>query len=707
MGMAKGEFLLEVRCEEIPARMLVPGIRQLATRVFEELTARNLMPKEVETGFTPRRLTLILKGLPQGEADRTEEMVGPPVRVAFDEAGEPTRAAIGFAERCGVEPAELRRVETDKGEYVAAEKTTIGRPTPQVLAELVPQVLKELSWAKTMRWGTSEGPWVRPVHGLLALYEGEVVPFELFGLRSGATTVGHSVHAPRSFAVRGAADYRRKLLRRGVEVRFEERKKLLWDRLRELGGELDGEPVEDPWLLDKLAAICGVPGVTGGRFDRGFLQLPREVLITSLRDHQSAFSMESEGRLVPGFLTVMDREDDPAGRIRAGNEWVVEARLADARFFYDEDRKRKLADRIGDLEHLTFQADLGSYADKADRIGRLTEVLCEVLGEAGGTPVELEPAKEASRLLKVDLTTEMVKEFTSLQGIMGGVYARDEGYPDEVWQAVYDQYLPAATDDEIPRGGVGRLTAVADRMDTLVGIFGLGLIPTGSRDPFGLRRAAQGVVRIVLEGELPLDLDLVAARSVLLYGDRLERGGEEILADLRPFLQDRVRHVLGLEGFAYDSIEAALAVSASDLPDLRARVEAVHRVREEPAFLSVVLAAKRIANIVKDADEHELDEALLKEEAEKELYRSANDLRSRIESAEAAGDYEGCLRAIGEFAESLDRFFVEVLVMDENREIRFNRVALLQSIQRLISRTARLTEVVVDRAEHRQKTGRR
>ena len=699
--MPPGEFFLEVRCEEIPARMLQPAIRELASRLFEELMALNLAPREVQSGFTPRRLALTLKGLPGHEPDREEELIGPPARVAYGVDGEPTPAALGFAKKCGVPPEDLSRVETEKGEYVAARRRVAGRPTPEVLAALVPEIVRGLSWAKTMRWGVSEGPWVRPVHGVVAIFEEAVVPFELFGVASGDTTIGHPVLSRRRFRVIGGADYRRKMARRGIEVRFEARKQKLLARMVELAETAGGELEPDEALLDKLAAMCGTPGIVLGQFDPLYLTLPKEVLVTSLRDHQSAFTVQSNGNLLPCFLTVMDRPDDPAGRVRAGNEWVVEARLADARFFYDEDRKRLLNERLADLEHLTFHARLGSYADKARRITQLSEVLCNVLGWGE----ELEAAKRAALLLKVDLTTEMVKEFTSLQGIMGGVYARQQGEPEEIWQAIYEQYLPASGGGPIPRGRVARITSLADRIDTLVGIFGLGLIPTGSRDPFGLRRAAQGVVRIVLEGDLPLDLDLVAARAVLLYDDRLEKSGEEILATLRPFLDDRVRHLLGRQGYAYDSIEAALAVSSRHLPDLKARVDAVHRVREEPSFLSVVLAAKRIANIIKDSPDQTLDETLFREQAERDLYEAAQTMRAEVEAAEAAGEYESCFRRIADLAEVLERFFVEVLVMDENRQLRFNRIALLQSIQRILSRTARLTEVVVDRAEHRKRSG--
>src|SRR5436305_1258483 len=629
-GEYSGEYLLEVRSEEIPVRMLEPGVRELATRVFEELMARGIGPREVETGVTPRRLVQNLSGLPEREPDREEQVMGPPVRAAFGADGAPTPALLGFAKRTGLEPDQLARVKTDKGEYLAATRKIEGRPTRDVLAEIVPRILTGISWAKTMRWGSGEGPWVRPVHGVVSLLDGEVVPFELFGIKAGHESEGHPTLSQGVFGVSSVEDYRRHLAARAIEVRPAERNRMLHEAMLSRAEALGGRLVEDPALLDKLTAICEIPGVMEGRFGDAFLELPAEVLSTSLRDHQSALTVAApngDGKLLPYFLTVMDRPDDPIGRARSGNEWVVAARLADARFFYGEDRKLPLAERAEQLQRLNFHEKLGSSAAKTDRIVALAAAICDQLGWGAEKP----QAVDAARLLKVDLTTEMVKEFTSLQGIMGGIYAREEGLPEAVWQAIYDQYMPASADDRIPRGRAGQVVGLADRMDSLVGIFGLGLIPTGSKDPFGLRRAAQGVVRIALEGGLPVDLEAVAAKAASLYGDRLTRTPEQILEDLRPFLADRIRYILGLAGYAYDEIEAALAVGVSNLPDLRARVDALHKVREEAAFLSVVLAAKRIANIVKDAAEAPLDESLLEEPAERELIRAFAGLRSDIE----------------------------------------------------------------------------
>src|SRR5436305_6815066 len=707
-GDYSGEYLLEVRSEEIPARMLEPGVKELATRVFEELMARGIAPREVETGFTPRRLVLILAGLPEREADREEQVMGPPVRAAFGADGAPTPALLGFAKRTGLGPDQLARVKTDKGEYLAATRKIEGRPTRDVLAEIVPRILTGISWAKTMRWGNGEGPWVRPVHGVVSLLDGEVVPFELFGIKAGHESEGHPTLSQGVFGVSSVEDYRRHLAARAIEVRPAERRRALHEAMLARAGELGGRLVEDPALLDKLTAICEIPGVMEGRFGDAFLELPAEVLSTSLRDHQSALTVAArdsenngDGKLLPYFLTVMARPDDPIGRARSGNEWVGAARLADARFFYGEDRKLPLAERAEQLQRLNFHEKLGSYAAKTERIVALSAAICDQLGWGAEKP----QAVDAARLLKVDLTTEMVKEFTSLQGIMGGIYAREEGLPEAVWQAIYDQYMPASAEDRIPRGRAGQVVGLADRMDSLVGIFGLGLIPTGSKDPFGLRRAAQGVVRIALEGNLPVDLEQVAVEAARLYGDRLTRGVEAILEDLRPFLDDRIRYLLGSAGYAYDEIEAALAAGVSSLPDLRARVAALHAVRGEADFLSVVLAAKRIANIVKDAAEAPLDEALLAEPAEKELAAAFQGLRSDIEEAAAAGDYERCLRRIADLAPVLDRFFIQVLVMAEDPQVRRNRIALLQAIGRAVPRTAKLTEVVVDKAEARAKAG--
>jgi glycyl-tRNA synthetase beta chain len=663
---------------------------------------------------------VVLSGLPVREKDRETIEVGPPASAAFDASGKPTAAAEGFARKVGVEVAALGRRVFGKadfartgvkaeGERVYVERTIAGRDTREVLAALVPRTLGELGWAKTMRWGSGTGPWVRPVHGVVALFDGEIVPFELFGVAAGRTTAGHPTLSPERFDVLSAADWRERLGALGIVPEPERRREQLLAGMRERAKAAGGRLVEDGTLLDKLAAICEIPGVLEGSFDDALLELPREVLRTSLADHQSALVVERpDGRLAPLFLTVMDRPDDPAGRVRAGNEWVVAARLADAAFFWQKDRSAPLEAGVGRLEGLAFHEKLGHYGSKRSRLDAMTSHWAKwtKLGEEDTRQV-----CRAVQLLKVDLTSEMVREFTSLQGVMGGIYAREDGEADAVWQAVYDQYLPAGADDPLPRGRIGRLVALADRADSLVGFFGLGQIPTGSKDPYGLRRAALGIVRLLLEGELPLGLEQVA-RSAFRQHVSLKLGEDECWSKLKPFFEDRVRYLLGSKGFAHDEIEAGLGATGTPLENLRElerRVRAIHEVRDRADFLSVVLSFKRLNNILRDAADGSLpaepDPSKLGSAAEQALVEARRALDGELAAARSAGDPGRALESIGRFAEPLDRFFVDVLVMDPDPEVRRQRLALLAAVRRSIAAVADLSAVVVDKAELRGRAG--
>ena len=730
----KGELLLEIRAEEIPARMLPGAVQELGTRLFEELMSRGLSPKSLDSAFTPRRLVLILRGLPNKERDRQEEVLGPPVKNAFDAAGKPTAAVAAFAKKCEVAEADLRIVEAAKGkigrtvrtfaeqlaqpagaspagggEYLAATRSIVGRETVALLAELLPKILIALTWQKTMRWGAGTGPWVRPVHGVVALFEGQVVPFELFGIQAGRESAGHSTLSPKSFPVKGVEDYLAALGRLGIVVFPAERKRLLGERMAERARALGGELVEDAALLDKLAAICEIPGVMEGSFDRSLCALPREVLATSLRDHQSALTVERDGALLPVFLTVMDRPDDPAGRVRAGNEWVVAARLADAKFFFEKDRSQALADRREGLAKLTFQEKLGSYAEKSARLVKLSEAIAAAAGVGDAAAV-----RSAAELLKVDLGTDMVKEFTDLQGVVGGLYARAEGAPEAVWQAIYDQYRPAGAKDALPRGAVGQVMALADRLDTLAGFFGLGLIPTGSKDPFGLRRAALGVVRLALEGELEVDLEAALRVAFGLLHDKLPAkgvvsGGASVpspnvpleqtkaFGSLVEFLRDRLTHVLGERGFAYDEVAAAMGADggALDFRGVAARAAALQNARQEPGFAVVAQAAKRIANITKGSEAFTFTGAFCSLDAEAALWTASETLHEEILEARTKRDFARGLSSVAKLAAPLETFFKDVMVMDPDERLRQNRIALLQSIQSEIRWLADLSQIVV------------
>ncbi len=737
-----GELLLEVRAEEIPARMLPGAVQELGTRLFEELMSRGLSPASLDTAFTPRRLVLILRGLPGKEKDRTEEVLGPPVKNAFDAQGKPTAAVAAFAKKCEVEVGELRIVEAAKGkigrtlrtfteqlaqpaagsaagggEYLAATRSIIGRATVALLAELLPKILIALTWQKTMRWGSGTGPWVRPVHGVVALFEGQVVPFELFGIQASRETAGHATLSPKSFPVKGVEDYLASLGRLGIVVFPAERKRLLLERMTGRAAALGGVLVEDSSLLDKLAAICEIPGVMEGAFSPELCALPREVLATSLRDHQSALTVEKDGALLPVFLTVMDRPDDPVGRVRAGNEWVVAARLADAKFFFEKDRSVALADRRAGLAKLTFQEKLGSYAEKSARLVALSAAIAKAAGIADGGSVAA-----AAELLKVDLGTDMVKEFTDLQGVVGGLYARAEGAAEPVWQAIYDQYRPAGAKDALPRGAVGQVTALADRMDSLAGFFGLGLIPTGSKDPFGLRRAALGVVRLALEGAVDVDLLAALGTAMDLLEEKLSVKGDVITAAaeassrrgsvrggvgkdvtlrmLTEFLRDRLTHVLGERGFAYDEIAAAMGADggALDFRDIAARAAALQSARQEPDFAVVAQAAKRIANITRGMEPFPFTGAFCTLEAEIALWKASENLKREVLEAKGRRDFAAGLQSVGKLAAPLELFFKDVMVMDPDERLKQNRIALLQSIQSEILWLADLSQVVIERS---------
>jgi len=698
-----GELLLEVRTEEIPARMLSGAAKELATRVFEVLMARGVPPREVEAGFTPRRLWLILKGLPEKEEDRRVVEVGPPVSVAFDGEGRPTKAGEGFARKFGVEVSELGRRDfsgepgaATKGERVVLEREVGGEPTADILRDLLPSALVGLSWAKTMRWGSGVGPWVRPVHGVVALLDGEVLDFELFDVASGRTTVGHPTLSPESFDVDSAEAWRAALAERGIEPSADRREERLRSGMVAAAEAAGGTLVDDPALLAKLAAICEIPGVLEGRLDDALLGLPREVLVTSLRDHQSALTVEKDGALLPLFLTVMDRPDDPKGRVRAGNEWVVAARLADAVFFWDKDRKVRLEERKAALDGLAFHRDLGSYSEKGTRLVALAS---ELAAQAGLEADESKALLRAASLAKFDLVTEMVREFTDLQGVMGGIYAREQGESEAVWSAVSDQYLPASADDELPRRRVGRLLALADRLDTLVGFFALGSVPTGSKDPFGLRRAATGAVRLLLE-EPGIDLPAACASAHGGYAVGLTKSADEAWALLRPFFEDRTRHLFELEGFAYDEIEAALrrpGETLASVAETRARVEALHEARREEGFVAVAQAAKRIENITRDQPACELHAERLALDAETALFEALTRFSEARRSALEEGSFVAGLRAVGALAPTLERFFDEVMVLDPDPEKRSNRLALLQRLGAEIGELADLSQLVIER----------
>ena len=687
-------FLLELRTEEIPANALPGARKQLAAGMGRVLTEAGFDNATVRVLSTSRRLVAMIDGLPERQADRTERLTGPPTKIAFAEDGSPTKAAEGFAKKAGVAVGELETESTEKGDYLAATVVHQGRATTEILSEAVPAVLAAMRFPKMMRWGLGENFFVRPVHGLVAILDDAVVPMKAFGVSSCRETVGHRVHGADVFDVVSVAGYAGELAERGVLIDPDQRRRLLDEQAAELATEAGCRVHPDDELVAEHVELVEYPGLLCGSIEEEYLELPREVVITTLRYHQKCLILENDdGSLAPKFLTVIDRRDDPEGLVRQGNEWVIGARLADARFFFNEDRKRKLGDLAGELTRLEFHRVLGSVAAKAARVGELAVILSDRLG----LDLDAELIRRAAALVKTDLLTNMVVEFPELQGVMGGHYLRLEGADDELWTAARDHYRPSGFDGEIPESDLGRLVGVADRLDTIAGLFGVGEIPTGSKDPLGLRRAAQAVVKIVSEAGWELDLDDAVPAAADGLDGVVETPPTEIAAAVRDFMADRVHRYLTQEvGVGSDAADAVMAAGWRRLPELVARAQALDAVRTSPQMRALGLAFKRVKNITEGAAEPSVDSGLFETDEERELHAASEVFTGRLSECVGARRFDDAFAAMGELAEVLDRFFVEVLVMSDDALVRDNRVALLTVLRREFLTLADLSRLQVD-----------
>lgn len=685
------ELLLEILAEEIPAGVLPQARKDLLRGLADALAAERIQGTFF-THSTSRRLVLFSRDLPEAQEDHEVEAIGPSIRVAFDAEGRPTRAAEGFARGQGVAVEALRVVATPKGEYVSVKKVVEGRLTSEILAEAIPAVVAKMTFPRMMRWGDGRHDWIRPVHSVVCLFDGLVVPFALFGVETARTTHGHRTLAPGRIVVTGVDDYLAKLRAASVEPDYAVRRRALAERAESLAAEVGCTAVEDAVLLDALAHLVEWPGLVRGSFDPAYLELPEEILVTAMREHQKVLpTREVSGALAPHFFAVSDHTGDPEGHIVRGNEWVLNARFADARFFWDDDGKVPLEARVPRLARLSFQEKLGDTLRKTERVGALAGQLGTALGLGEAVPA----AARAARLARADLVTDMVREFPDLQGVVGGLYARRDGESDAVWQALYDHYRPAGADDELPRNAVGRVVALADRLDTLAGFFALGLVPTGSRDPYALRRAALAVVRILLEGGLRLDLPAAVAAARALH---VVPGAspEEVVATLHPFLLERLRFLLERRGFRHDEIESVLTTECPDVTDAAERVAAVAAVRKQPDFGPLAVAFKRVQNILTQAGAAgpcEVDPALVTEDAERQLAGDFYQAKGILDELIGGRRYEEALSVMASLGPSLDRFFTEVMVLVEDPAVRANRLALLAAMRDEFFRVARLSEI--------------
>ncbi len=691
-------FLLEIRTEEIPANALPGARRQLEELFGAQLKEAGYSDIGISALSTSRRLSVVVENMPGRQADRTEEMTGPPIKVAVDGDGKPTPAGEGFARKVGLPFDEVGRVETDKGEYLVATVTHEGRATAEILAKIVPSVAAALRFPKMMRWGDGAHLFVRPVHGVVALLDEEVVPFSLFGVEAGRSTVGHRVHSPEGFELPTADLYAETLLERSVVIDPEVRRQKLEELADTLASEAGARVHPDPKLVAEHVELVEWPGLIAGTFEERFLELPPEVVITTLRHHQKCLILENgkNGGLQNAFIGVIDRRDDPEGLIQQGNEWVIGARLADAGFFFAEDRKQKLEDVVPGLERLEFHRVLGSLADKAARVGELAVIIADAVG----AEVDRDVLRSAALLAKADLLTHMVVEFPELQGVMGGHYLRLEGASQDLWSAVRDHYHPVGFDGPLPESEIGRLLGVADRVDTVAGLFAVGEKPTGSKDPFGLRRAAQAAVKIVALSGWEADVGLVIEHAVAAVAKHSVEGSEIDLETVTAYFGDRVRRLLmDTVGVAFDTADAVMAADWSNLPAAVVRAQALESARTSENFRWLALAFKRVRNITDGQPDAGVDPKLFEMGEERELHETTEEFAKQLQSLLPEGKVEEAFAAMEPIADILERFFVEVLVMCEDGRVRDNRIALLKDLGRQFMELADLSKLQVEGGE--------
>jgi glycyl-tRNA synthetase beta chain len=701
-----GHFLLEVGCEEIPAGMIAHATAELRVLLGKYLGASLLAEESgIEAFGAPRRLVATIPGLRLRQPDSRTETLGPPKSVAFDNVGRPTRAAESFAAKQAVTVSELEITTTPRGDYVVARKLVPGRPAREILAEVLPRAILELSFPRSMYWAGNASPrFVRPIRWIVALLDDKVVPFSIGEIRSDRFSHGHRFLAKENpIAIARAGDYLARMRANFVLARPEERREKIDRELGRLAAQRRLRLRPDPNLLGEVVYLNEYPTAILGAFDSSYLDLPEEILVTVMRGHQKYFALEDrDGRLAPHFAAIINMSSDATGTIRSGHERVLRARFADARFFWDTDQKCRLADYLPRLAGVTYESRIGSYLDKVERVRLLARWIAEEWFNAGIPEADPSAADRAAELSKCDLVTEMVRELPELEGIVGGLYAAEQGETEEVAAAIYDQYRPAGLDDSIPRNLAGCALAMADRLDSLTACFGVGLIPSGSSDAFGLRRAALGVVKILLERRVPFSVSGAIAMAAKLLREiqpKLEISGD-VEDQVRLFVQERGRYIYRERfGFAYDEIDAVLAAGADDLVDAEQRIAAVRAVRRSKDFEPLAVAFKRIRNILEKAGAPEtwrreaVGEELFSETAERELHAAAGKVAEVAARQKRGGRYREALEAIAGLRPVVDRFFDDVLVMSEDESVRKNRLTLLAQLLREFSTIADFSEI--------------
>ena len=678
------DFLLEIGTEEIPASYIQPALDAMATMISKFLPAQRIDHGSIRTMATPRRLVWIIKDVAEKQAAQTVEITGPPKDVAFDEAGNPTQAALGFAKSQGVRPEELQVKQTSRGEYLIVSRHEAGAPTAELLSGALADLIGNIPFPKSMRWGDLKVTFARPLHWIVALLGQEVVPFTYGNITSGSTSYGHRFMSPGPFEVTEINRYVDGLRDRFVIVDIEERREKIRQIVAACAEEKSGHIREDEDLLAEVVQLAEYPSAVCGSFDQHYLELPQEVLITAMRAHQRYFAvLDHAGKLMPYFVTVNNTLTRDPQVVALGNERVLRARLEDARFYYVEDQKVSLDDRVEELKEVVFHSKLGTSYEKLERFKALAEYLADQVA-----PEQKATVSRAAYLCKADLVTGTVGEFPELQGIMGRAYARLAKEDEAVAQAIYEHYLPTHAGGQLPSAMAGSLVSIADKLDTVVGCFGIGQIPTGTADPFALRRQALGIIRIILEKDLSISISDLISRAIDGLNGKLTEPGEQTHQAVLEFFKTRLQHFLIGRGYPQNVVEAVLVHHLDPLVETVAKMKTLGNFKEREDFEPLLATVKRVVNILKEPVDAPVDPERLVNQAEKNLYENLIGCEQDVEKPLAARDYPAVLNRLIQLKTPIDVFFDEVLVLDQDLALRRNRLALLTRIANLFQQMA-------------------
>lgn len=691
------EFILEINTEEMPRSHVEAGLKQLEEGLISALKAHDVVDQKnrlgkIETYGTCRRL-IVHGNLAPRQRDIEKEFIGPPKSVAYSPDGVPLPAALGFAKSQNVDVSQLVVISSQKGEYVGLKKVIKGKPTSAILTDILPGIIQNLSFPKMMRWGGHTFRFSRPIHNILCVFDGKLIDFEVAGTKTSAFTVGHMLVSAKRFKVKSFLEYKRQLNNNKVIIAKDVRKNRIIKLMNEKLQPFEALFLPDDQLLEKLAMDIEYPYIVVGTFPEKYLKLPLEVLSTAMREGQNLFSVVKGRKQLPIFIGVTDGCRDVRALVRKGNERVLKARLEDARFFWEHDLETSLAERYKDLDRIVFQEKLGSYQDKSERLKKIVGYLADKLG-AGK---EKRSLAKAAELCKVDLLTEMVREFPSLQGRAGGLYARKEGQPGSVWKTIYEHYQPVYVGDALPTTLTGAVLAVADKLDSMVGVLGLGVEISGSKDPFGVRRNAQGICSIVLGRKLSFSLPRLLDKVINVYGaGSLETPKIELKTLCMDFFRGRLEYLFERQGFRYDLINAVLNRELDNMYHAFLRLKALDSLKDSSQFEPLILIAKRVNNILRHEPPYKLNSALLTEKEERELHTTFSIIKNNVAPLITRGEFAKAQRIIFSIRSSINNFFDNVLVMDENVKLRRNRLGLLQLISKLFMQIADYSQVVLE-----------